>query len=137
MAKKKKMPANSIASTRKQKQEIDVIDYLDNPQKRGRPIIPINAAQVYELAKLQCSANEIAAFFKIHRNTVYNRFKDEIEAGYLAGNISLRRSMFRDAQKGCATIQIWLSKNILGYRDRPADEAPQIQFNVQINEVPK
>ena len=43
-----------------------------------------------------------------------------MEAGFAMGKVKLKRAMFRNAtEKDNATIQIWLSKQWLGYQDSP------------------
>jgi hypothetical protein len=65
---------------------------------------------------------EVAAFFKVHRKTLYNFFRDCPEAltiyedGKLSGNVSQRRRNVRLAERS-ATMSIFLSKNQLGMRD--------------------
>ncbi|MBN2167604.1 MAG: hypothetical protein JW738_00040 [Actinobacteria bacterium] len=120
--------------------------------KRGTAV-KIDLEQLESLRALQCTDEEIAAFFKCTRRTIVNRkrnpaFREAYERGGLRGKVSLRRLMWQKAEgkeaeflidnetskivrddKGRAvlktpgvtpdtTMQIWLSKNMLGYVDK-------------------
>jgi hypothetical protein len=80
------------------------------------------------LAVLNPTANEIAAVFRVSRNTVmrYLRKKDYAEAlerGKENRITSLKRAQWRSAiEKGNIAMQIWLGKNELGQRDQAAVE---------------
>lgn len=103
-------------------------NHLDVPEKerrsRGRPRIEFDLEQVERLGLLQCTDNEIAAFFGCSRDTIANRkasdadFLDALEKGKDKGKISLRRAQWQSATNGNITMQIWLGKQYLGQADR-------------------
>ena len=70
---------------------------------------------------MQCTDEEMAAWFGITRETLVRRKKgdilDAIERGKAKGRASLRRAQFQNALNGNATMQIWLGKQLLGQRD--------------------
>jgi hypothetical protein len=74
------------------------------------------------LGQMWATREEVAAFFKVHRKTLYNFFRDCPEAltiyedGKLSGNVSQRRRNVRLAETSAA-MSIFLSKNQLGMRD--------------------
>jgi len=112
------------------------------PKRMGRPPANIDGEQVRTLAEMQCTVDEMAAFFKVNRDTIYARFSDELEKGRLVGNISLRRKMFHRALhgfngEGDSTMLIWLSKQYLGHKDRSQDEVVSLNFNVTVSEIPQ
>ena len=66
----------------------------------GRPPLEIDEKQLRSLAGMQCTYEEIAAFFECHTNTIRNRFKDVVEQERLKARTSLRREMFKSALEG-------------------------------------
>lgn len=94
----------------------------------GAPRIQFDLEEIGKLAALHCTDEEIAAFVGCSVDTIMRRRKDTpefcevLEKGKAQGRISLRRAMFRNAESGNATMQIWLSKNWLGYQDMPPIE---------------
>ena len=84
----------------------------------GRPKIDIDEEQLRRLAGMQCTYEEIAAFFECHPNTIRNRFKEIIEQERLKARASLRREMFRSALDGDQRMQVWLSKQYLGMAEK-------------------
>ncbi len=85
---------------------------------KGRPEKPIDEEQLRRLAAMQCTYEEIAAFFDVHHNTIRNRFKDVIDQERLKARASLRREMFRTALEGDQRMQMWLSKQYLGMAEK-------------------
>jgi hypothetical protein len=92
----------------------------------GRKPIPLDLEEVEKLAAMHCTDDEIAAFFGIHRVTFAKRKKGEvleaIERGRGRGRASLRRQQWALAQKGNATMLIWLGKQLLGQKDKSEHE---------------
>lgn len=94
--------------------------------------------QLASLVSMQCTDEEIAAFFGCERSTIERRKKDPVffETYHNAkakGRISLRRMLFKSAEGTMGPdgkyimppdgrIQIWLSKQYLGMRDVTALE---------------
>lgn len=58
----------------------------------GRKPLPIDAEQVYKIARLGCTHQEIADFFGCHPDTIRDRFPEELARARAAGKISLRRA---------------------------------------------
>lgn len=92
----------------------------------GRPAIPIDKNQFESLCNLQCTLEEIAGFFKCCDDTINNWCKatygDNFSGVYKIysqnGKISLRREQFKLAQKGNASMLIWLGKQWLGQTEK-------------------
>lgn len=94
----------------------------------GRPPKPIDWEEAAKLAYIQCTAAEIAAWFKISPDTLSLRCEKDNGETYSEwykkhsenGKSSLRRSLWKLATgpKPHATIAIWLSKQYLGMRDQ-------------------
>lgn len=93
-------------------------------RKAGRPKKEIKLTPehlVSELAKIGCTAEEIATVLGVARSTLYERFPDAIEKGRAEGKTSLRRAQFTTAMAGNAVMQIWLGKQYLGQTDKLPD----------------
>lgn len=94
----------------------------------GRRSIQIDLGEVEKLCALQCTDEEIAAWFGVSTSTIERRkqrtdFGEAMDRGKAKGRVSLRRRLFEQATKSnniAATI--FLAKNLLGYRDVMANE---------------
>jgi len=68
---------------------------------------------------INCSNSEIAAVIGCDVRTIERRFAAAIKEGREIGRMSLKRSMWKKAvDEGNVVMQIWLSKQLLGYRDK-------------------
>ena len=88
----------------------------------GRKPVEIDLEQVEKLASLQCTDQELAAFFRCTTRTIEKRrkepaFKEAMERGKAMGRISVRRSQMKLLDAGNATMGVWLGKQLLGQRD--------------------
>lgn len=84
----------------------------------ARPKLDIDAQQVFKLAKLLCTTEEIAEFFGCSRDTLERRFAAELAKGRQVRKMSLRRAQFRAAFNGNPALLIWLGKQHLGQADK-------------------
>jgi hypothetical protein len=111
----------------------------------GRPQKEINWENFENLCGLQCTSEEMAGFLKIHRETLYDRVKDNYGEEYSTiykryadqGKCSLRRNQFVIAKKN-ATMAIWLGKQYLGQKDLPIEtttDATMTQFNALMSQL--
>jgi hypothetical protein len=83
----------------------------------------IDPAQLEQLASLQCTQPEIAAFFGVSLQAVEKQlqkpeFREPYEKGQKTGLISLRRAQMQAALAGNTTMMIWLGKQLLGQTDK-------------------
>jgi hypothetical protein len=88
----------------------------------ARPEAKIDLAELEKLCGMQCTDEEIAAFFGVNKRTIVRRrkvqkFNDIMENARAKGRVSVRRNLFRLANAGNVAAAIFLSKNLLGYRD--------------------
>jgi hypothetical protein len=88
----------------------------------ARPEAKIDIVELEKLCGLQCTDEEIAAFFGVNKRTIVRRRKvqrlnEVMERAKAKGRVSVRRSLFRLANNGNIAAAIFLSKNLLGYRD--------------------
>jgi len=81
--------------------------------------------EVYKLAQLYCSYQEIADWFEIPRETLKYNFRDLIQKGYNSTKQGLRRAQIEVAMKGNVSMLIWLGKNMLGQSDNPMESGDQ------------
>lgn len=95
---------------------------LPGKKKTGRPPTVIDWVLVEDLARIQCTVDEIAAIIKVPKSTLHGKpeFSDVYKRGSDNGKASLRRAQWKLALAGNATMCIWLGKNLLGQRDQPA-----------------
>lgn len=88
----------------------------------ARPEAKIDLAELEKLCGMQCTDEEIAAFFGVSTRTIerrrkVKRFSEVMENAKAKGRVSVRRSLFKLAANGNVAAAIFLSKNLLGYRD--------------------
>ena len=88
----------------------------------GRPPLEIDSKQVFTLASINCTMEEIGLVVGCSVDTLERRFADVIKEGRAKGRSSLRRYMWEAVQKGNITMMIFMSKNLLGYADRTVSE---------------
>ncbi|HCW08692.1 MAG TPA: hypothetical protein DGG95_15140 [Cytophagales bacterium] len=84
----------------------------------GRPEIPIDEAEVEKLAMMQCSQEEIAAFFGVSVDTIYRRFADTLKRGSALGRMSMKRQLYKKVQDGELGAIVWWGKNFAGMSDK-------------------
>ena len=88
----------------------------------ARPEAKIDLMELEKLCGMQCTDEEIAAFFNVSTRTIerrrkVKRFSEIMDHAKAKGRVSVRRSLFRMAAKDNVAAAIFLSKNLLGYRD--------------------
>src|SRR5260370_30639997 len=87
-----------------------------------RPKVKIDLAELEKLCVMQCTDEEVAAFFGVSTRAIERRrrvkkFSDIMDRGKAKGRLSVRRHLFRLAGAGNVAAAIFLSKNLLGYKD--------------------
>src|ERR1700745_1931897 len=93
----------------------------------ARPKSRIDVEELEKLCAMQCTDEEIAAYFGVSARTIERRrkvegFRETIERGRAKGRMSVRRQLFRLSNNGNLGATIFLAKNLLGYRDVMATE---------------
>ena len=104
----------------------------------GRPKKDIDENMVYKLAQTMLSEKSIGIILGCSEDTLQRRFCGVLQRGRENRRFSLVEAMWYKAleEKDCK-MQIWLSKQHLGYKDVQPEDATQISFNVYTNEIPK
>lgn len=90
----------------------------------ARPRIEIDEGQFKKLCAIQCTEEEIAAWFKCSVDTIERWCQREFKMSFAEafktwsadGKISLRRTQFRMAETNCS-MAIWLGKQYLGQKE--------------------
>jgi hypothetical protein len=88
----------------------------------GRKATTIDLTELEKLCGLQCTDEDLAAYFGVTVRTIERRrqkpaFAAAMERGRAKGRLSVRRSLFTQAAGGNIAATIFLAKNLLGYRD--------------------
>lgn len=87
----------------------------------------IDLIALEKLCAMQCTDEEIAAWFGVATKTIERRRKtaagaEAMERGKAKGRITVRRKLFALMEAGNVAAAIFLSKNLLGYRDVASTE---------------
>ncbi|NIP94283.1 MAG: hypothetical protein GWO24_12845, partial [Akkermansiaceae bacterium] len=108
---------------------------------RGRPKIEIDKKLAVDLAKIQCTNEEMAACLGVSHPTFLARVREDEELSRAIrdarenGKMSLRRVLFRiannDNHKSQLGAAIWLSKQHLGMADK-SDERIQATTETKV-----
>lgn len=93
-----------------------------------------------QLAKIQCTEEEIAFVLKCSSRTLRNHavrtqgctFEDYLEQYRADGRMSLRRKQFEIAMSGDKTLLIWLGKQYLGQSDKQ-EVASTVSGNIKLS----
>ena len=88
----------------------------------GRKAIHIDLVELEKLCSLQCTDEEIAAWFGVSTRTIESRrkqpqFASVMNRGRAKGRISVRRAQMKLLEAGNGTMGVWLGKQLLGQRD--------------------
>jgi hypothetical protein len=75
--------------------------------------------EVYKLASLGCSVEEMSDWFGVNRETLKYNFSEYIDRGRAEIKQKLRNAQMTAALNGSVTMLIWLGKNMLGQSDNP------------------
>ena len=93
-------------------------------QGAGRPRIIVDLEILKNLASIGCPDYEIASVLNISARTLQRNYAEIIDQYKEKGKASLRKKMWDKAvKKDNTNMQIWLSKNYLGMKDRTQTES--------------
>lgn len=92
--------------------------------RTGRPRIEIDKEQFKKLCSIQCTLEEISAWFKCSEDTIERWCKRELGMSFADafkifsadGKISLRRTQFKMSETN-VSMAIWLGKQYLGQKE--------------------
>lgn len=90
----------------------------------GRPKITIDLEILKNLASIGCPDYEIASVLNISARTLKRNYAEIVDQYREKGKASLRKKMWDKAiKKDNTAMQVWLSKNYLGMKDRTQTES--------------
>ena len=93
-------------------------------QSIGRPKKQLDKDVIAKLSQIGCTQEEIGSCVGISARTLQRRYADLVKENKNIGKASLRKKMWDKAVKKDNThMQIWLSKNYLGMKDRTQTES--------------
>jgi hypothetical protein len=115
-----------MAKSNKKNKDNEIVD----KNLGGCPRKEIDLEELKKLCNLQATSEEIACWFDIDNDTLiarikefgYDGFSDFFKKNSGKGKISLRRSQFKLALDGNATMLVWLGKNLLNQTDKTESE---------------
>lgn len=87
----------------------------------GRPRKQLNENQIFELASIHCTDNEMAAVLDCDVDTLRDNYSAIIQKGRETGKMSLRRAQFKIAlsnDKNALGMLIWLGKQLLEQHEK-------------------
>jgi hypothetical protein len=89
----------------------------------GRKPVDIDLVSLEKLCTLNCTDDELAAYFGVSARTIQKRRKNDPQfasatsVGRAKGRITVRRKQMQLLEAGNATMAVWLGKQLLGQRD--------------------
>ena len=75
--------------------------------------------EMEELARIQCTQEEIADYFGCSVDTLHRHFAEFLKRGKNRGRIKIRKKQFDLAVQGNVTMLVWLGKQFLGQQEKP------------------
>lgn len=96
---------------------------------RGATQTVVDPDEVYKLAKLWCTYEEIADWVGCNSETLKYNFMDIIVKGRGETKQALRRAQLKNALGGNTTMQIWLGKQILKQQESPLTDDETKRLN--------
>lgn len=99
--------------------------------KLARPKADVDENVLTKLARMQCTNEEIAAFFDVSVDTIERRFAGTIKRARLIGVSSMKRQLFKLVQDGNLGAIVWWGKNYANMSDKVDSN---VKANVQVTE---
>lgn len=90
--------------------------------KAGPKPIQLDTEQLENLASIGCTVEEIAAFFKCSRDTIFRNYATPLQAGRERGKSSVRRMLWEQGKKGNSVALKYLIHNVL--KEKLEEPAP-------------
>lgn len=84
----------------------------------GSNKLDIDPEQVIKLAQIGCPVVDIAWILDCSTDTLNRRFAAELSKGRAQQRTRLRQMMWKSAEHGSVAMQIFLSKQYLGFSDK-------------------
>lgn len=105
---------------------------------KGRAAPKVDKDLLFKLAQTLLPVESIATIIGCSRDNLYKYYRETLDKGRELRKQTLSEAMWHKALVERDTkMQIWLSKQHLGYRDNYPDQPAQVQFSVTCIEVPR
>lgn len=108
-----------------------------NKSKGGRPRKVIDVELLKKMAHSAMSIEQIADALNCSADLLYDHYSDILREGRSTRKTKLAQAMWNNVDKGNVQMQIWMSKQHLGYKESTSEQQQAVAFNVVVNEVPK
>lgn len=132
-------PPRDPSKTGNKPKQLKAIEVLGYEVGRGLRKRVVNPEDIYKLAAIGCTDQEIATWFDIEYSTLRYNFSEIMAKGREDLKAALRTAMVKNALGGNAVMQIWLSKNMLGMSDNPTntDQHKPLPWNEDADSSPE
>jgi hypothetical protein len=132
-------PPRDPSKTGNKPKQLKAIEVFGFEVGRGLRKRVVNPEDIYKLAAIGCTDQEIATWFDIEYSTLRYNFSEIIAKGREDLKAALRTAMVKNALGGNAVMQIWLSKNLLGMSDNPTntDQRKPLPWNEDADSSPE
>lgn len=91
----------------------------------AKPVKHLDEEQIYKLALIGCTHQEIATWFGVSVDTLARRYQTIIKEGHESMKQSLKRKQIEVALGGNVVMLIWLGKQLLGQKE-PTQQVQQV-----------
>ena len=96
----------------------------------------IDPQQVEKLASFGCTNIEIASFFGCDDSLIRKSYSENVTKGKESGKMRLRQAMWNNAiTNNKTTMQIWLSKQVLGMKEHPTLDETILPTGFDLEEI--
>ena len=132
-------PPKDPSKTGNKPKQLKAIEVFGFEVGRGLRKRVVNPEDIYKLAAIGCTDQEIATWFDIEYSTLRYNFSEIMAKGREDLKAALRTAMVKNALGGNAVMQIWLSKNLLGMSDNPTntDQRKPLPWNEDADSSPE
>lgn len=132
-------PPRDPSKTGNKPKQLKAIEVFGFEVGRGLRKRVVNPEEIYKLAAIGCTDQEIATWFDIEYSTLRYNFSEIMAKGREDLKAALRTAMVKNALGGNAVMQIWLSKNMLGMSDNPTntDQHKPLPWNEDADSSPE
>lgn len=132
-------PPRDPSKTGNKPKQLKAIEVFGYEVGRGLRKRVVNPEDIYKLAAIGCTDQEIATWFDIEYSTLRYNFSEIMAKGREDLKAALRTAMVKNALGGNAVMQIWLSKNLLGMSDNPTntDQHKPLPWNEDADSSPE
>jgi hypothetical protein len=130
------MAKEIVSIVNKKKYKNNKITPILEKRLRGRHRKVVPPELLYRLAQNMLPMESLAILTGVDQSTLYSRYAHIIQKAREDRKESLAQAMFRKADDGSERMQIWLSKQHLGYKDTFHEGSQPVAIQINIRDVP-